>query len=191
MSFKGKDTSKEELIAFIFDQYRSGLVSYAVQFVDNQKRAEDIVQDVLVKIWEKEGIAFDEQIALKTYLYRSVRNACINDLNKLDTLRYTVDIIQQEIQDEKSLVFDESILTELRFKIDQLPQQTRNVVKCVFMEGKKYQQVADELGISINTVKTLLRTGVKSLRKDYEGRDDLFYTYLMLFAMSSLADNIN
>lgn len=187
MIFKGKDTDKTELIAYIFDHYQEGLVQFAEHFLQDTKRAEDVVQEVVIKVWQKENVVFEEEPALRAYLYRSVRNACINDLNKLDTLRYTIDIIHQEIQEEKKpLLFDEKVITEIQERINGLPAQTQRVVKGVFMEGKRYQQVADELGISINTVKTLLRTGVKSLRNDFEGREDIFYSNLLFLACYAL-----
>lgn len=79
-------------------------------------------------------------------------------------MRYHIDIIKQEIIDEETITFDEKLLLEIREELAQMPDQTQKVITRVFMQDMKYQEVADDLHISINTVKTLLRNGIKHLQ---------------------------
>lgn len=60
-----------------------------------------------------------------------------------------------------------------------LPPKTRSIIIGVFYEGKKYREVAEELNISVNTVKTMLNSGVATLRKHFKGREDVFLLHLI------------
>ncbi len=172
-------SDKNSLLKEAFDRFHDGMVFYAFQYLDNGKDSEDIVQELYVKLWETELLFFENEKALKTYLYRMVRNACINKLGRKDALKYAIDIINEEVREERYLTFDEAVIAEIVSEIGRLPLRTRRVFTAVFLEGKKYREAADELGISVNTVKTLLKNGVKQLRKRFAGRESLLLSHLI------------
>ncbi len=62
-----------------------------------------------------------------------------------------------------------------------LPEKTRRVVNGVMLEEKMYKEVAEELGVSLNTVKTLLRLGIRELRELLKGKEGLFMLLCMRF----------
>lgn len=141
----------------IFDKYAKNLCLYALNYLETEADAEDIVQDVFIRCWEKRDILLSDEKVIKTYLFNSVRNACLDKIEKKDVMRYHIDIIKQEIIDEETITFDEKLLLEIREELAQMPDQTQKVITRVFMQDMKYQEVADDLHISINTVKTLLQ----------------------------------
>ncbi len=145
----------------IFDKYAKNLCLYALNYLETEADAEDIVQDVFIRCWEKRDILLSDEKVIKTYLFNSVRNACLDKIEKKDVMRYHIDIIKQEIIDEETITFDEKLLLEIREELAQMPDQTQKIITRVFMQDMKYQEVADDLHISINTVKTLLRNGIK------------------------------
>ena len=151
----------------IFDKYAKNLCLYALNYLETEADAEDIVQDVFIRCWEKRDI-----------LFNSVRNACLDKIEKKDVMRYHIDIIKQEIIDEETITFDEKLLLEIREELAQMPDQTQKVITRVFMQDMKYQEVADDLHISINTVKTLLRNGIKHLRSHFSQHLELLIFYL-------------
>ncbi len=111
-----------------------------------------------------------------------VRNACLNRLGQKDALRYTIDLIADEIHEERHVAFDEEIAAEILSSVERLPERTRMIFKSVFFDGKKYQEAADEHGVSVNAVKTLLRGGIRHLRRQFTGREaQLLYLLPMLF----------
>lgn len=161
----------------IFDKYAKNLCLYALNYLSVEADAEDVVQDVFLRCWEKDISLSDEKV-IKTYLFNSVRNACLDKLEKKDAMCYPIDILKQEIIDEETITLDEKILVEIRNEFSSMPEQTRKILTCVFMQNMKYREVADELDISINTVKTLLRNGVKHLRSRFSKRLELLVFYL-------------
>ena len=162
----------------IFDKYAKNLSLYALNYLETQADAEDIVQDVFIRCWEKRDILLSDEKVIKTYLFNSVRNACLDKIEKKDVMRYHIDIIKQEIIDEETITFDEKLLLEIREELAQMPDQTQKVITRVFMQDMKYQEVADDLHISINTVKTLLRNGIKHLRSHFSQHLELLIFYL-------------
>lgn len=151
----------------IFDKYAKNLCLYALNYLKTTADSEDIVQDIFVRCCEKKEFLLQDEKVIKTYLFNSVRNACLDKLEKKDVMRYHIDILKQEIIDEETIIFDENILKEVKKTLEQMPDQTRKIITQVFLQNKKYQEVADNLNISINTVKTLLRLGIKHLRNHF------------------------
>lgn len=150
----------------MFDAYYIPLCLYTVQITDSFCLSEDIVQDFFVTFWEKkiyQGIA----VNLKSYLFYSVRNNAYLVLkkNKLISLEELSDIEVTEMDvlaDEQELKEAESKILE---ELEKLPKQERIVVEAIILENRRYKEVALELDISVNTVKTHLARALKRLRK--------------------------
>ena len=142
------------------------LCIYAVQLTDSFEMAEDIVQDFFIYFWEKKYYLKINQ-NLRYYLYLSVRNAAINALQKNNIdMGIPEESIDEEEQEERN-----KLLLE---KLQKLPHQELQVVRAVIMENKKYKEAAEELHISVNTLKTHLTRALKQLRKEYN-LHSLFY----------------
>lgn len=161
----------------ILAEYAKNLCLYAMNYLPSEADAEDIVQDVFTRFSEKKDNHFLNEKALKTYLFNSVRNACLDKLERKEIIQYNVDILKQEIIDEESPKFDEKIFQEIQDELERMPEQTKRIISCVFSKGMKYQEVADELHISINTVKTLLRKGIQHLRNRFADYPELLVIY--------------
>ncbi len=158
-------TSPKEAFRLLFDAYHMKLCIYAVQLTDSFEMAEDIVQDFFIYFWEKKYYLKINQ-NLRYYLYLSVRNAAINALQKNNMLSMEelsgIDMgIPEESIDEEEQEERNKLLLE---KLQKLPHQELQVVRAVIMENKKYKEVAEELHISVNTLKTHL-TGVETIKK--------------------------
>ncbi|WP_113664024.1 RNA polymerase sigma-70 factor [Pedobacter nanyangensis] len=144
-------------------QYKSLCIG-ALVLLKDQERAEDVVQDVFLKVWAKRE-ELGNITNISGYLYTSVKNACLDELRKL---KFTDDIVELEISDDAADPFHSVRLKELnqqlQFASQGLPAQCREIFERVYLEGKKYQEVADELGVSINTVKTQLKRALAKMR---------------------------
>ena len=159
----------------LFREYYKPLVVWATTFLHDTQRAEDIVQDFFIYFWEKKYYLKINQ-NLRYYLYLSVRNAAINALQKNNMLSMEelsgIDMgIPEESIDEEEQEERNKLLLE---KLQKLPHQELQVVRAVIMENKKYKEAAEELHISVNTLKTHLTRALKQLRKEYN-LHSLFY----------------
>jgi RNA polymerase sigma-70 factor, ECF subfamily len=140
------------------------LTSY--NYVKTVPVAQEIVNDVFLKIWEDAGKISIES-SLKSYIYRAVINRSINALNKQ----------KRESQNQRELVqmpqefyeLKEIEANELKVKlykaIEELPDQCKKVFLMSRVDGLKQQDIADKLGISIKTVKNHITHALKQLRK--------------------------
>ncbi|GAG28590.1 unnamed protein product [marine sediment metagenome] len=142
---------------------------YAKEFIGDMDAAEEIVQGFFVKFWaERKQIRITSSV--KAYLVMSVRNKCLDFLKH----RKIMDKHNKEIQKEppnKVEEGEEVIMTyELKEKIENsinaLPRNCREIFKKSRYEGKKYSEIAGELGISIKTVEAQIGKALKKLRED-------------------------
>lgn len=146
----------------VFNHFYKGLVLYANNFLYDQQASEDVVQEVFISLWEN-AKNIEIKSSLKAYLYAMVRNKCLNylksvkitddlnviDLNSILVLDEDLDLISEE---EKTILYNHILKI-----IDTFPESMQQVFKLKFIENYKYEEIADELGISVNTVKTQLK----------------------------------
>lgn len=139
------------------------------------KEAEDIVQDVFVKIIEKQN---QHQIKnLNSYLKAAVRNASLKRISYNSKLQ-TIDE-NAIFYNEKTTLEDNELALKKKIRlyqqIDLLPEQCKKVFLLCVLEDLKYQEAADTLGISINTVKTQMKKAFKKLRSSL--KDTYFFFF--------------
>lgn len=155
----------------LFDAYYTPLCLFSLQMTDDFDAAEDIVQAFFVKFWEKDlHKRIDSN--LQYYLFSSIRN------NTIQHLRETGNMELLDISDTLSddamlhqLMYDDSNEEELRLRETQLynelralPEKEREALQKVILEEMSYKEAAQEMGISVNTIKTHLKRAMKKLR---------------------------
>lgn len=156
----------EEVFKEIVSTYYAQLCAFSVQYTDAIQVSEDLVQDVLLRFWEekKYRLATD---SLRAYIFKAVRNASIDYIRKnkmqiFTDLEEAAYLTEEEIS-EIELQSQQQALHKL---LDRLPVQERRVILAIVVDNKKYKDVAYEMGISVNTVKTHLSRAMKYLRKN-------------------------
>ncbi len=161
---------KSQGLRLIFEKYYAMLVIFAQKLMKDAMVAEDIVQDMFVKLWNLDYLFHLKSKELKPYLYTSVRNAAINHIKRNAKQQNNVDFLSTEAAEENEL-FDEEKITIIYKSIQRLPERTRMAVEKVMIERQKYQDAADSMDISINTLKYLLKDGLKKLRAELHSVD--------------------
>ena len=151
----------------LFKQYYAPLVVYANKFVSETDTAREIVQDFFVRLYEKrQSLTVDT--SLKSYLYRSVYNCCINYINQRNIQDKHLKNIDLEKDDEDNLE-NEINSVELQQRIyaviESLPPKCRRIFKMNRLEGLKNEEIAAQLNLSKRTVETQISKALKILRK--------------------------
>lgn len=174
---------KQEKDAFkiFFLEYYDVLVLFATGILKDVNEAEDIVQACFLNIWENHKYEHLTD-GLDRYMFRSVKNAALNDLRGLQRreLRHEKAMAEyefiKEIQKE-----EEPFNTEILYAaINQLPPERRRIFMLICAQGMKYQEVADQLKISINTVRTQMGRSVKFLREKLKNQS---FSILLFFRL--------
>lgn len=165
----------------LFDRYYKPLVVWAATFLHDVSLAEDIVQDFFIKLWKRN---FSENLlpgTLKSYLYISVRNLAINSLMKVDPLKRACDVAYYEEPWEEYSDFEEEVIRKVEDALGKLPTRSQEIVRCVYLKGMSYKEVALELDISVSTVNTLLVNAMRKLRRTLDGEKSIFIYLLLVF----------
>ena len=171
----------------LFKDLYSRLVYFCYQLIGDKENAEDLVQEAFVTYWNlKEEIAPDK-IAIKSFLYTTVRNASFNFKRHNKVVKGYLEKHNVSISDEQTIMHSmirSEVLAELYEAINTLPESCRKISHMSFLQSKKNQEIANELGISINTVKTQKQRALQLLRLRVS--PDIFTVLLLLMQASSL-----
>lgn len=153
----------------LYNKYHAALYAYIIRFVKIPALAEDVLQDVFIKIWEiRKNV--DPTLSFQAYLYRISRNSVFKLIKKIaadkelrNELASYMNAGAKEADVQLQWHQYEQILETA---VNQLPPQRQNIFKLCRHEGKKYEEVAAELHISRNTVKEHMVLAVRFI-KDY------------------------
>ena len=151
----------------VFERYFKLLYTEAWYKLENDKEAEDLVQEFFIEFWERQ-LFRSVTISLKYYLYQSVRNRCINRLEHHKVQQRRTDQYAQ-VQPGDYQPVNKMENNELRDQIENIletiPPESAKVFRLSYMEEHKRKEVADMLGISENTVKTQLARALRHFRE--------------------------
>ncbi len=167
---KADDTGAFERL---FKHYYQPLCRYAVTMLHKQDDAEEVVQEVMVKLWEgRKNLQIS--LSLKSFLYRMVHNSCITDIRKGKVRNMHAVHVKthgEVLSDDASAPLQKSELERMiAGAIDELPEQCRLVFKLSRFEQMKYAEIAQHLNISVKTVENHMGKALRMLReslKDY------------------------
>jgi len=172
------DINKGDLKAFrlFFESFYGTLCRITNKYLQDKDASVDIVQDAFIYFWEKRADIYTIRSA-KFYLYKFVRNRSLNylrDLKSRNNINFETQNHEVEFKDD--LIEQETY--QLIYKaIKQLPPQGRRVIE-LSMDGLSNKEVAEQLKISVNTVKTLKKRAYRVLHDDLE--ENIFILFLIL-----------
>lgn len=154
-----------QAMRILFDYYYTDLYRYAYYFLGMDDMAKDVVQDVFLKLW-KNRKNVPRIIAIESYLRTAIRNTSLDYLKKQRFSEFP-EVLLQEI-DQHANPLEQLSLQELeaclKAALQALPDRCQAIFTQVYLEDRKYKEVAEEMGISINTVKTQLRIALNRIR---------------------------
>lgn len=152
----------QKVFKTFFDKHYKDLVVYANGFLFDKDSSQDVVQEVFIYIWEN-AKELNVETSLKGYIYAMVRNKCLNFLKSIkitdnyDFLEFNLKLISQQVYDSASEEDKKIVFHQILKIVDTLPEKMKQIVKLKFLHNYKYSEIAAELDISINTVKTQLK----------------------------------
>lgn len=149
--------------------------------------AEDVVEELFVRLWNRQQ-HFTDEGHLKAFLYRSTKNACLDFIKKTERSGARNSFYASEVYENEEGYLNEiiraEVIRELYQAIEDLPAQCNKVIKMSYVEGKSNQEIADELSLSLQTVKNHKARGLAILKSNLptdKFRLLLLIPYLPLF----------
>jgi len=167
-----------------FNTHFRALVHYANTILNDIDDAEDKVQHVFITLWEKR-MTLELHTSPRAFLYRSVHNACLNTLkSKKVRTDYSLQIQKTQSFSSSDIRLEERDLqNKIEIAIQSLPTQCGIIFSKSRFEHLKYQEIADQMGLSVKTVENQMGKALKILReqlKDYLP----FYIFILLKSFS-------
>ena len=134
--------------------------------------ADELVQEVMLKVWQKAGAFNAEKAAASTWIYTIARNSrtdLFRRLQKFDTPLSADDVSGSQESEEAFMVLHQKRGRDrIRALINELPNDQAQILAKVYMEGKSHSEVAGELDIPLGTVKSRVRLALQKLQIRFE-----------------------
>lgn len=176
-----REACSEADVKSLFDEYYNRLVYFSYQITNNRPQAEDIAQDAFVNFWDNSHHVSNNPVAIKNFLYSAVKNASLN------VIRHNK-VAEQHINSQSGSPVEEAVfnsiiraevLAEIHKAISLLPDSCQQIFRLSYLDEMKNNQIADMLGISVNTVKTQKQRALKVIRGNLS--PELFVLFMAFF----------
>lgn len=155
----------------IYRTYYAALRFFATKYVGDEE-SEDIVESLFLRLWKQKKVLTTE-MHLKAFLYQAIRNACLDFIKIQGRIqkRHGLWLGQCEgiEQDYLHDLIHTEVLAELYRAIHNLPSQCKHVIQLGFVEGLSNEEIAQTLGLSVQTVKNHKVRALKILKQQFAG----------------------
>lgn len=160
----GSETAYE----MMFRIYYQPLCRYAYSFLLDKEEAEEVVQATFIALWEKRS-SIDIQTSFKAYLYRMVRNSCLNVIKhekiKQQHVAHELAVMEVSYESVSQKVYASELELKIAEAIKTLPEQCRYVFQLSRFEELKYQEIAEQLQISVKTVENHMGKALRIMKE--------------------------
>lgn len=149
----------------IFNEYYPRLSYFASNILMQNSQVDDVVQDAFVKLWQKKE-HINGSAAIQSFLYTVVRNSCLNILKHDKVVKKHENAVEKDIDEKDPInsMIEAEVLHRINNAVNSLPERCRKVIYLSYFEKMRANEVAAELKVSLNTVKTQKRRGLQLLR---------------------------
>jgi len=157
----------------IYFLYYNKLYSFAKNFINDNEIVQDIIADVFLKIWKNREY-LDIKTSLKSYLYTSVKNSCLNRLRSLNKELKIIDDSEYRLKEIEINYYTDTLINEVSAieleeiisnSIKQMPEKQRIIFLLSRSEGLNSDEISKNLGISKRTVESHLYNAIKFLKE--------------------------
>lgn len=157
----------EKAFSLLFYRYKKKLFSFIFDLTQSELKAEDIVQDVFLKIWQnREHIAGADNF--NAYVFRMAQNHAIDQLRKLSREIAIVNEFQENGKhisgDPEVMLLNKEIRQKIQEAVAQLPAQQKKVFVLHREQGLRHEEIAKEMNLSVSTVQNHLFRAVTNIR---------------------------
>ena len=174
----------------LFQKYYSSMCHFARQFLNDSEMAEETVQDMFVRIWEKRE-SLNIETSVKHYFFRSVRNHCLNQIQHQKIRKQYASMVKESAHqdiDPDQYYVEVDLLKRIENSIDSLPAKRQEIFRLSREQGLKYKEIAEELKISVKTVEAQMGLALKHLREDLKEFSNHLVTLFLFLKKSGIGN---
>ncbi len=183
-AFDALQQGREQGLDFFFHQYYTPLVCYATSITKNEEAAKEMASECFVKLWNNRT-TIEVCAQVRFWLYRTVHNAAVDFLRRQETQTKKDKIACASFEGSEPSILQKLILAETYNRLYQLlntlPPRSRQIFQMFYFQNKTMKEIATELGVSVNTVKTQKLRAIQTL-KQHQGSFYFFIAYHLFFS---------
>ena len=164
---------QQAALAEAYRRHAGAVFGLARRLLNDQARAEDIVQEVFVRLWNQPDRFDPDRGSLRSYLLTNAHGRAIDLIRSDSSRRKREEREAREISDQANSgydisheVWDMALAGHVREALDALSEGERQAIELAYFGGRTYREVADELGVAEGTIKSRIRSGLKRLRAE-------------------------
>ncbi|WP_245859502.1 RNA polymerase sigma-70 factor [Spirosoma aerolatum] len=170
-------------VELLYRRYFQPLCSHAIKFVGGRAIAEDLVSDVFYTVY-KDRVFTEITTSYRFYLFRAVRNRAYNflkwELSRQEPLGVWHDVAMAESQQPDAMSQFDELYQDVQQAINSLPVDRRRIYLMNRFEGKRYQEIAEELTLSVKTVEVQLYRANKAIRSVLKAKWLLVFVCMLI-----------
>lgn len=179
---KGIREGNAAIFKEIFREYYAELCIHAMRYVNDRHSAEELVQDIFVKLWQHRN-DFIINTSLRNYLHKALVNFSLNYLRSRENMRKHIEFIGFEVENSSDFTEIDATNGELDAKYRRallcMPEKQREIFELSRFDGLKNREIAEKLGINIKTVETQMTRALSFLREQLKE----YITAIMLLSL--------
>lgn len=168
-----------KVFRLLFDTFFPRACFFAGRLLNDREAGADVAQETFLAIWQK-GECFAGVQVFKAYLYTALKHKCLNilrDRPEMTDVTGMKELVTEDIRVDH-LIIREEIKGRILCEINRLPSIKRDIMM-LRLEGRSYEDISRELGLSLNTVKTHKKESYKQLRIGLSGGEKLIMMCLL------------
>lgn len=175
-----------EALAHFFDLHYKALCFFVEGLIGDKAESEDIVADCYLKLW-KGNRQIESTQNIKGFLYVSCRNGCMDYFRKLKVKTAAQEESFRQLNQQQGQLFYEVVKTDvmeiLAMELESLPDLQKQIIRLLYFERKKTDEIAQILGLSVKTVRNYKALAVESMKNSIlkKGLGDALYLAILLF----------
>jgi len=157
---------EKDLYDNLFIKYYRFVFAKTFFLLKDRQEAEDLVQNFFTDLWESRHFLTLKN-DIKGYLYTAIKNRALNYLRDRETDRKRLEnivVVLDMNTENRDNSYTHDYLPKIKKALEELPKQQKNALQMVYLQAKRYQEAADVMGISINSLKSHLKVGLKNIR---------------------------
>lgn len=171
------EQQNKKAFTILFHFFSPKIVRFGIRKLGNEALAKELVQETMSSIWQKAHLFKPDKGAATTWVYTIMRNTAFDMMRKRsfrDEQSYSDDIwpldsVQDPVHDEDSFFEDHLESRQLFGMIEQLPEAQKVAIRGYYYQGLSHEQLAQQLDVSVGTIKSRIRLGLQKLKQHMGG----------------------
>lgn len=162
---KGDDEAFEEL----YNSYREPALRFCNSILKDTEESENIIQEVFIKIWNRRS-TINPELNFTSYLFTIIKNRVFDYLKEIKKNEFLREKFWEKVMEYQAIDNDvkEERFAKVKEAVENLSEKRKIIIKLNYEEGKSYEEIANQLNISKNTVKNQLVKAKQVIRKQLE-----------------------